>query len=212
MPMSLSSRSNKLVLSCAIFGLILAAPSVSCATSPEATAAPIVAPNEITPPTTPGDEKLTDEKIRKFYALGKELHLKPYPDYEAFMKAHTRDDVQFTMNVTTRVPGKPDYKQTVVLDKDKFFASLPENYKISQGAKFTHEIGSIYIGEDGKTAHVKDLTTMSNTINVPQGRQAVPVDIQSQTTCEDIVKLGPGGIVQMQQSRCESENYFFPKK
>ena len=175
-----------------------------------ASSEPVIVTNEIQP-TAPAD-KLTDAALRNFYDQSKAIHLKSFEEYKAFMTAHVRDDVQFALTMVNHIPNQPDQKQTLIMDKKKFEESLDENYAMSQGADIKHKVVDIYIGEDGKSANIRDMTTMSKVVDMTRDGKTHKIEVQSQSTCDDIVTLGASGLPQIHQSTCNAENYFYPKK
>lgn len=161
----------------------------------------------------PLQNKLTADTIRTFYAASKKIHKQPYPEYVGYMNLHTRPDLQVTLNITNHLPNNEEKKQTAVLNKDQFMAGLADNYKISQGAEIQHTLTNLKIAEDGQSATVKDITMLSNVLDLPvaQGRPA-NVEIQTQSACEDVVVVGPGAVPQLQKSTCSAESFYFLKK
>lgn len=153
-------------------------------------------------------DRLTPAMVREFYEQGKIMHHKSLAEYKVFMLSHITDDVQFAMKMTNHVQGTPDQIQTLVLDKKKFEDSLDENYNMSQGAAINHRIEDVYIGADGKTGKVTDVTVMKKVVDMTKQGKAFKIEIQSQSTCEDIVVLGSNGLPQIKQSTCTAENYF----
>lgn len=178
-------------------------------------AAPLTSTAHSEPAAAPAVEKirefgnLTDENVRSFYDQSKQVHTKSYHDYAAFMSAHTTETATITLNMTNHLPGGKEQKQTLIMDKDKFVASLPENYRFSQGAKVEHKITNIDIAPDAKTAIIKDVTFISNSIMAPTARGEVKLDVQTQSSCEDQVVDTPGEVIKIQKSTCTSESFFF---
>lgn len=190
------------ILFCSALAL-LAAPAF-------ASSEPVVVTNEVQPTVTA--DKLTEAALRNFYDLSKTAHLKSFDEYQSFMTVHVRDDVQFALTMVNHLPNQPDQKQTLIMDKKKFEESLKENYAMSQGADIKHKVVDVYIGADGKTANVRDMTTMSKVVDMPRDGKVYKIEVQSQSTCDDILTLGPAGQPQIHQSTCNAENYFYPQK
>lgn len=153
-------------------------------------------------------QKTTAAALRKLYQESRNMHLKSLEEYKAFMMAHVHDDVQFAMTMVNHIKGKPDQTQTLVLDKKKFEDSLDENYAMSQGADIKHKIDDVYVGADGKTARVTDITVLKKIVDMEKQGRIFKVEIQSQSTCDDILEIGDDGIPKIKQSTCNAENYF----
>lgn len=176
-----------------------------------ASSEPVTVVNEVPAVTAPA-EKFTDAALRQFYNDSKQAHLKSFEEYKSFMSTHAREDVQFALTMVNHLPNQPDQKQTLVMDKKKFEESLEENYAMSQGADIKHKIIDVYIGADGKSATVRDMTTMSKVVDMPRDGKVFKIEVQSQSTCDDVLTLGDKGQPQIHQSTCTAENYFYPQK
>lgn len=154
--------------------------------------------------------KLTEENVRHFYDVSKEMHLRSYPEYASFMSAHTAEDAKITLNMTNHLPGGKEQKQTIIMDKTQFMAGLPESYNTSRGATIKHKIMGIKIAEDGKTGTVKDLSFISNRIKIRGARGMIDIEVQTQSTCDDDIIVTKGSMIKIQTSTCNAESYFFP--
>jgi hypothetical protein len=194
-------------LLCSALALLLSAPALA---APEAVKLVNDAPATINLPAPP--DKLTEEGLKAFYDESKKIHLKSFEEYQNFMSAHVRDDVQFTLAMVNHIPSQPDQKQTLIMNKKKFEDSLKENYTMSQGADIQHSVVDMYISADGKTANVRDMTTMSKVVAMQSEGKVIKVEVQSQSTCDDILTLSDKGLPQIHQSTCNAENYFYPQK
>lgn len=154
---------------------------------------------------------VTDESVEAYYNILKKLHRKSYEDYKAFTYDHTDEHAQITVNMIHHPPNGKDQKKTVVMNKEKLMASLPETYKFSLGAKVQHKLLDIEVAGDGKSATIKNIVFISTVIDMPSSKGATKVDVRTQSNCTNHLIGDPLVGVKVDKSVCTTESFFFPR-
>lgn len=148
--------------------------------------------------------KLTDNKVRNFYAELPELFKKPYEQFLQTYDLRIAPDLTYTSKTIINVPGQsPMQTEPVSMTKNDILGNARRAYDSAKGATLTNDIVRIGIAADGKSATVTSTSTVKG-MNFPTS-DGSPMKADSVETCEDVVNLTDGGSVQVLKSNCTAD-------
>ncbi len=161
-------------------------------------------------PVYAGVDTLTEDNLKSFYKDYISIQTGSPDNAIAFLKKHIHEDFKMTVNVITKMEGAPSQKQVLDFNKEELLQETRKGMEVGKTVSVDHNIISMKISDDGKSARVKD--SSFSIIRLSIGNEQMPakfVDEQSML-CDATLVVGESGLIVIKESVCNSEDYIKP--
>lgn len=212
------SRTNKTTLFLA-FMAVMSSSLISAAAFAQPLPDPVPRVTEPPPPgavqSAPQSNAFVIDRaaVEKFYADSVAAQLAGIDETVAFLKKHAHEKLEATMKVISRVHGAPQVqKEEWTLDKRQLILKMKEGARNARVKSLKTNLLSVKFSDDGKQAKVKNTTFGVSLVRMasPEG-EAMLMTAEQSMFCDDVLNLGPGGLIQYETSHCNAELTFEPK-
>lgn len=153
---------------------------------------------------------LTEDSIRAFYKQAVRVQLEGEAPTVEFLKTHTHEDAQITMNLITNFKGSPPQKQALKHSKKDVIKETRLGYSRSKLESIENTVLVIKIADDGRSAMVKDTTFAVFMLNVPMPNGIKLFHTEQSMLCDGEVLLSDAGVIQAKDSVCNVEATMVP--
>ena len=127
---------------------------------------------------------------------------------EEYLDTHLEDGARFSSVMQYNIPGMPQQKAKLSLDKDGFMDSVKKGAEKIEGYETLVEIKEMKIASNKEKAFVKTVSTEYASMPVPTDTGDVEdVPIEGVSECTQILSLN-SGVIQMFSAKCVTDINF----
>ncbi len=155
-------------------------------------------------------ELLTESKIKAFYKEYISIQMGYTDEAIAFLKRHIHNDFEMKINVINNMEGSPSQKQELNFNKDELLSATRKGMSIGKTKSVDHNIISIKISDDGKSAKVKDSSFSIINLSIGSAQMSAKFIDEQSMLCDTTLVLGDDNRVLIKNSVCNSEDNIRP--